>query len=94
VAFGYDEFELVESAYRHGFDDLDFAQITHRRHLVIRNRRGRMEGYEILGRNDAGDYLIAAARMIESGNLKLLRVYHLGRMKESERRRFRRRSGQ
>ncbi len=90
MPFAYDEFQLTESAYRHGFDDNDFAELTHQRHLVIRNRRGRMAGYEILGRNESGEYLIAAAKLVESGGMKLLRVYHLGRMKNSEERRFRR----
>jgi hypothetical protein len=60
------------------------------RHLVIRSRRGRLAGYEILGRNAAGEYLLAAARVIESAGVKVLRVFHLARMSESEKRRFRR----
>ena len=61
-----------------------------KRHVVIRSRRGRLAGYEILGRNSAGEYLLAAARVVESFGVKVLRVFHLNRMNRSEERRFRR----
>lgn len=94
MGLGYDEFELTESAYRHGYDDADVAEMLRRRHLVVRSRRGQLAGYEILGRNDAGAYLLAAARVVESSGVKVLRVFHLNRMSESEKRRFRRITGQ
>ena len=87
---GYDEFELTESAYRHGYDDADVAELLRGRHLIIRSRRGRLSGYEILGRNDAGEYLLAAGRVVDSMGVKVLRVFHLNRMSRSEQRRFRR----
>ena len=94
MGLGYDEFELTESAYRHGYDDADVAEMLRRRHLVVRSRRGRFAGYEILGRNSAGEYLLAAGRVIESFDVKVLRIFHLNRMNESEKRRFRRIIGQ
>ena len=94
MGLGYDEFELTESAYRHGYDDADIAEMLRRRHLIVRSRRGRIAGYEILGRNAAGEYLLAAARVIELTGVKVLRVFHLNRMSESEKRRFRRIIGQ
>jgi hypothetical protein len=60
---------------------------------VIGNRRGQIHGFEILGRNGTGDYLLAAAKVVESHGLKMLRVFHLNRMKDSDERRFRRWSG-
>lgn len=60
------------------------------RHLVVRSRRGRLSGCEILGRNQSGVYLLAAARVVESVGVKGLRIFHLDRMNHSERRRFRR----
>jgi hypothetical protein len=84
----YDEFELTESAYRHGYDGTDFAEMLHRRHLVIRNRRGRLVGYEILGRNSAGEYPLAAGRVVELLGVSTFRVFHLARMNTAERRRF------
>ena len=87
----YDEFELTDSAYRHGFHDEDFAEMLRGRHLVIRNRRGRMMGYEVFGRNHGGVYLLAAGRVVESHGQTIFRVFHLGRMNAADRRRFKRR---
>ena len=84
----YDEFELTESAYRHGFGDEDFAEILRGPHLVIRSRRGRLVGYEIFGRNNSGVHLLAAGRVIQSDRWKVFRVFHVDRMTDAERRRF------
>jgi hypothetical protein len=86
----YDEFELTDSAYKHGFNDEDFAEVLRGPHLVVRNRRGKRIGYEVLGRNLAGAYLLAAGRVIQSEDRKVFRVFHLDRMTDAERRRFRR----
>jgi len=86
----YDEFELTDSAYRHGFHDDDFAEMLRRRHLIIRSRRGKLVGYEVFGRNRGGIYLLAAGRIVESGGTRRFRVYHLNRMTPTERRRFQR----
>ena len=59
--------------------------------LIIRSRRGSTVGYELFGRNGAGDYLLAAARVIEwTDESKVLRVFHVNRMTNAERRRFQR----
>jgi hypothetical protein len=94
MGLGYEEFELTESAYRHGYDDADVAAMLLGRHLILRSRRGRLAGYEILGRNAVGQYLLAAGRVIEPSGVKVLRIFHLNRMSESEKRRFRRIIGQ
>ena len=94
MGFAYDEFELTESAYRHGYDDEDFADMLRGRHLVIRSRRGRLSGYEIPGRNSTGEYLLAAGRVVQSNATKVLRVFHLNRMSDAEKRRFKRTIGQ
>jgi hypothetical protein len=59
MGLAYDEFELTESAYRHGYDDADVAEMLRRKHLIVRSRRGKLVGYEILGRNAAGECLLA-----------------------------------
>jgi hypothetical protein len=56
----YEEFELTESAYRHGYHDEDFAEMLRGPFLIIRSRRGRRVGHEFFGRNRAGAYLLAA----------------------------------
>lgn len=86
----YDELELTDSAYRHGFNDEDVAELLRRKHLLIRSRRGRTAGYEIFGRNGAGAYLLVACRVVQSSGTKVLRVFHIDRMTDAERRRFER----
>ncbi len=54
----YDEFELTDSAYGHGYHDEDVAEMLRGAHLVIGNRRGRLVGYEIFGRNRGGSYYL------------------------------------
>ncbi len=90
MAIRYEEFELTDSAYGHGYNDEDVAEMLRGPHLVIRNRRGRMVGYEIFGRTRAGAYLLAAARVVESRGVSVFRVFHVDRMTDAERRRFQR----
>src|SRR5438552_16035893 len=45
----YEEFELTDSAYRHGFGDEDVADMLRGPRLVIRSRRRKLRGYEIFG---------------------------------------------
>ena len=72
----YDEIILTDSAYRHGYCDEDVAEMLRGRALIIRSRRGSTVGYEVFGRNAAGDYLLAAARVIEwTDETKVLRVF-------------------
>jgi hypothetical protein len=85
----YDAFELTDSAYRHGYHDEDVAEMLRGPHLVIRSRRGRLVGYEIFGRNRAGHYLLAAGRVVKYRGVRQLRVFHVNRMTDDERKRFR-----
>jgi hypothetical protein len=84
----YEEFELTDSAYRHGFNDEDFAEVLRGRHLIVRCRRGKMIGYEVFGRNRGGAYLLAAGRVVQLPGRNVFRVFHLDRMSAAERRRF------
>jgi len=34
MGLAFEEFELTESAYRHGYDDIDVAEVLRRRHLL------------------------------------------------------------
>jgi hypothetical protein len=88
--FAYDEFELTESAYRHGHNDEDVAELLRGTHFVITSRRGRRVGYEIFGRNRAGDYLLVAGRVPRSGGRRILVVFHINRMTRAARRRLER----
>ena len=84
----HEEFELTDSAYRHGYDDEDVAELLRRRHLIFRSRRGRQFGYEFLGRNEAGEYLLVIGRVVQSHGRKILRVFHIDRMGDADRKRF------
>ena len=86
----YDEIELTESAYRHGYEDEDVAEMLRTPHLIVVNRRGRLQGYEIFGRNSAGAYLLLAGRVVEYQGVPVFRVFHIGRMTDTERKRFQR----
>ena len=84
----FDELSLTDSAYHHGFDDEDAAEVLERKCFVIRNRRGKLLGYEIFGRNLQGAYLLRAARVIEFKDRTMLRVFHVDRMTDDERKRY------
>ncbi len=88
MILSYDALILTESAYRHGFDEDDVVEVVERPCLVIVNRRGRSYGYEILGQNAGGAYLLLAAKLVEYHDRTVLRVYHVNRMKDSDRRRY------
>lgn len=64
------------------------AEVVERPCLVIVNRRGRAYGYEIMGQNAAGAYLLLAAKLVEYEQRSALRVYHVNWMTDSERRRY------
>ena len=85
-----DELELTDSAYRHGYEDEDVAEMLRGPHLVILNRRGRLQGYEVFGRNSSAEYLLLAGRVVEYQDASAFRVFHIGRMTEAEGKRFQR----
>lgn len=84
----YDEIELTDSAYRHGYEDEDVAEMLRGRCLIVLSRRGRGSGYEVFGRNTAGAYLLAAGRMVQYEGIRVFRVFHVNRMSNAERKRF------
>jgi hypothetical protein len=89
----YEEFYLTDSAYRHGYDEEDVAELLRGRHLIFRSRRGRQFGYEFLGRNQAGEYLLVVGRVVQSQGRRILRVFHIDRMPDADRKRFLRQTG-
>src|SRR5262245_61897882 len=65
----------------------DFFALLTGRYVKIRSQRGLADVYELLGRGAAGEYVHVAYRVLDDGGL---RVFHLRRMSDHERRRFRR----
>ncbi|MGH7834600.1 MAG: hypothetical protein ACREQK_13215 [Candidatus Binatia bacterium] len=78
---------FAASAFRHGYTKQDFYEVLAGRYLKIRSQRGLDDVYELLGRNLGGDYLHVIYRVLADGRL---RVFHIGRMSGSQRRRYQR----
>ena len=78
---------FASSAFRHGYTRQNFYELLAGRYLKIRSQRGLGDVYELLGRNLGGDYLHVVYRVLSKGRL---RVFHLSRMSESQRRRYQR----
>lgn len=77
---------FVPSAFHHGCTIEDFYERLAGRPLKIRSQRGRADVYELLGQNLAGDYLHIVYRVLADGRL---RVFHMNRMTDSQKRRYR-----
>jgi len=60
-----------------------------RRPLIVKSRRGLEHGYEILGRNASGEYLHAVGRALVDATDKPFFVFHIDRMYDRDRRRYR-----
>ena len=78
---------FASSAFRHGYTRQDFYELLAGRYLKIRSQRGLDDVYELLGRNLSGDYLHIVYRALPDGRL---RVFHIGRMSEKQKRRYQR----
>ncbi len=78
---------FAASAFRHGFTRQDFYELLAGRYLKIRSQRGLEDIYELLGRNLNGDYLHIVYRLLPNGGL---RVFHISRMSETQKRRYQR----
>ena len=84
---------FFHSAFRHGFSPDDYREVLQNRNMVLRSRRGVPNVYEILGRNDAGEYIhIVTRRRLQPGE-RLVVVFHMSRMNEADRRRYRQGTG-
>ena len=78
-----------ESAFRHGFRRHDYREVRRNANVVLRSRRGDRNVYEILGRNDAGDYLHIVVRRYRQGEDRIELVFHINAMNSADRKRFR-----
>jgi len=78
---------FTSSAFRHGYMADDFYELIAGRPLKIHSQRGLDDVYELLGQNLTGDYLHIVYRALPEG---CLRVFHINRMTEAQKRRYRR----
>ena len=79
--------DFADSAFRHGYAEEDCFEVLTGRYLKVRSQRGLENVYELLGRNLAGEYLHIVYRVLADARL---RVFHIARMNEKQRRRYRR----
>jgi len=77
---------FTSSALHHGYTAEDFYEVVAGRPLKIRSQRGLDDVYELLRRTLAGEYLHILYRVLADGRL---RVFHMNRMTDTQRRRYR-----
>jgi hypothetical protein len=75
------------SAFRHGYVEQDFYELLATKYLKIKSQRGIDDVYELLGRNLSGAYLHVIYRVLPD---RSLRVFHINRMTEAQKNRYRR----
>jgi hypothetical protein len=75
------------SAFRHGYVEQDFYELLATKYLRIKSQRGIEDVYELLGRNLSGTYLHVIYRVLPD---RRLRVFHINRMTEAQKNRYRR----
>jgi len=81
------EVVFASSAFRHGYTKQDFYELLAGEYLKIRSQRGIDDVYELLGRNLSGAYLHIVYRILADHRL---RIFHMNRMTEAQKKRFRR----
>lgn len=79
---------FADSAVKHGYAEEDFYELLAGPYLKDRSRRGCEAVYELLGRNFAGDYLHVVYRILPDGRV---RVFHMARMTDTQKRLYQRR---
>ncbi len=78
--------QFAYSAFKHGLHEEDFFELLSGEYLKIRSQRGIRNVYELLGRNQSGDYIHAIYRVLLKQ--EVIRVFHMNHMTEPMKRRF------
>jgi hypothetical protein len=79
--------DFADTALHHGFQEEDFFEVLSGKYIKLKSQRGITDVFELLGQNLVGEYLHIIYRVL-SGK-KGLHVFHMNRMTESQKRRFR-----
>ena len=82
------EIDFAEAAFRHGYTRRDYFELHRNPKALFRSRRGDPDVYEVLGRNDAGDYVHAVFRSFRVGTRKGMVVFHMDAMTQADRKRY------
>lgn len=77
----------MDSAFRHGYQEVDFFEVIEGGPLKLRSKRGLRNVYELYGRNYAGECLHIAYRR-ETGREV---VFHIREMSRNEKQKYRKR---
>jgi hypothetical protein len=80
------EVEFADSAFRHKFHEEDFFELLSGKYIKLKSQRGISDVFELLGQNLAGDNIHVIYRIVPKENL--LRVFHMTRMTERQKKRF------
>jgi hypothetical protein len=75
---------FVESAFKHGYQEVDFFEVLEASPVKLRSRGGLKGVYELYGRNFAGEYLRVAYRREPGRDV----VFHMRAMSTREKRRY------
>jgi hypothetical protein len=78
---------FLDSAFKHGYQEVDFFEVIEAGPLKLGSKRGLRSVYELYGRNYAGEYLHIAYRR-ETGHEVVFRIRE---MSGSEKRKYRKR---
>jgi hypothetical protein len=87
------QIDFAEAAFRHGYTRRDYLQVDRNRKVLFRSRRGAPDVYEVLGRNDAGEYLHVVFRSFRDGSRRGIVVFHMDTMNQADRMRYKRMVG-
>ena len=77
---------FVESAFKHGFEEMDFYEVLASRPLKLGSRRGLKGVYELYGQNFVGAYLFIVYRRTNDESV----VFHISEMTDREKKFYRR----
>jgi hypothetical protein len=76
---------FVDSAFKHGYQEVDFFEVIEGGPLKLRSKRGLTNIYELYGRNYVGEYLHIGYRRETGREI----VFHIREMSGSEKRKYR-----
>jgi hypothetical protein len=78
--------EFADSAFRHEFHEEDFFELLSGKYIKLKSQPGFSDVFELLGQNLAGDHIYIIYRIVPKE--KLIRVFHMNRMTERQKKRF------
>ena len=78
--------EFADSAFRHDLHEEDIFELLSGKYIKLKSQRGIAHVFELLGQNLAGNHIHIIYRILPKENL--LRVFHMNRMTQTQKKRF------